>query len=119
MNDPDQTVDLPQQMTTKDENELICEKLLGWVRECRESEPGWIEELFWRLSDGTRESETPTFTTWAEAGLILEALQRLVNSPHWQAGEALLGKLGGVLINGQFTPTAIRAAALVYLGAQK
>lgn len=48
------------------ENKLICAKLLGWTPD----DGGWIK------SDGYMYGGcgTPTFTTWAEAGLILEAL---------------------------------------------
>jgi hypothetical protein len=63
----------PEILSTQAENELICEKLLGWERW---REPG--KQLQWKnVIDGGRGwtiEETPSFTTWAEAGLILDAL---------------------------------------------
>jgi hypothetical protein len=56
-------------VTKQEENNLICEKLLGWTRV-----PGnqYTSNLpYWQEHDSIR---TPSFTTWADAGLILEAL---------------------------------------------
>jgi hypothetical protein len=53
-------------MTEQEENELIAEKLLRWER---------IDSVTWRNPDGSFNGEPlPAFTTWADAGLILEAL---------------------------------------------
>lgn len=86
--------------STQAENELICEKLLGWTGSIRNG---------WRLPSGEAaipEFATPTFTTWAEAGLILEALQ--------DVGARKL-ELSIQIGRGELTPQSIRSAALSYL----
>lgn len=56
------------------ENELICEKLLGWERrKCFSQYDGRF--MGYDFLDGKRETTAPSFTTWADAGLILEALK--------------------------------------------
>ena len=105
--------DIP--MTEQADNELICEKLLGWVRW---KEPG--QKMQWKnIIDGGRGwtiEDTPTFETWAEAGMILEALQR---SPSSYQAMVACERLGERLSDSILDPTEIRAAALAYLRAQE
>lgn len=67
-------------IATQQENELICEKLLGWKRGLH----------LWKRPDGTYVDPKlePTFTTWAEAGLILDALAALFVRPRLACEEA-------------------------------
>lgn len=60
----------PDELTA--ENELICEKLLGWTR------PGGYRDIWWHQPNGRiiPKGEMPSFTTWADAGLILDAMGR-------------------------------------------
>ena len=61
-------------LTFEQENEKLCEQLLGWRR----------EGVGWRLPSG-EERVTPCFTTWADAGLILQALRSRQLSVHLQS----------------------------------
>lgn len=95
------------------ENKLICAKLLGWTPD----DGGWIK------SDGYMYGGcgTPSFTTWAEAGLILEALQKLTPmNLRWSHGAQYwfidLDYDGKSDASG---PLAIRAAAIAYIKAVK
>jgi hypothetical protein len=101
------------------ENQRICEKLLGW----KISPHG----LVLAENDGNaRYLKMPNFTTWAEAGLILEALRALGlrvevhangfgSQGQWKASVAHRESLGA--FDGFGTgPLAIRSAALSYIG---
>jgi len=96
------------------ENELICEKLLGWKRLI------YTTCILWeRPPNGV--TETPSFTTWADAGLILDEFEsrapaERVDSVNYRsvAGEQMK-KLGVLLSRGELRPLAIRAAALDYV----
>jgi hypothetical protein len=98
---------------------LICEKLLGLTKHCRDEDC-----LDWRTAAGKRYWGTPSFTTWAEAGLILDALisagvyvsvhhgesgDRWKAVFHWDRYESMTCKFA---VN---APAAIRAAALDYV----
>jgi hypothetical protein len=100
-------------MNEGEENALICARLLGW------------KQLDFELFDvdGTVNGRriAPKFTTWAEAGLILEALQKLTPMTlRWSHGAQYwfidLDYHGKSAISG---PLAIRATALEYIKAVK
>jgi hypothetical protein len=61
-------------MTTEEENQFICEKLLGWHKVPPLSPIPGIEFVGWRHGSAREIVNTPSFTTWADAGLILDAL---------------------------------------------
>jgi hypothetical protein len=67
-------------MTTQEENEAICERLLGWTRvdQVRHPEPfRWITATLNETGDQfIRSLSAPSFDTWADAGLILDAMGR-------------------------------------------
>lgn len=90
------------------ENALICEKLLGWER--RSDGPSFLEN-YWRCATGGDRLTTPSFTTWAEAGLILEALQQ----PERWTATSTLTHLSQLLDEGHLTPAAVRTASLSYV----
>jgi hypothetical protein len=104
---------------TQRENELICEKLLGWIAW---QEPG--ESLGWKnLKAHPGEIlDTPDFSDWAEAGLILDALSSA--DPTLGHSEGKWDCYGDDPYESFFHayadtgPLAIRAAALEYLKAQ-
>lgn len=105
------------------ENEMICEKLLGWVK--RPSDIPGISFSGWCAPNGPDES-TPSFTTWAEAGLILEALDQegiawaLENSPDPDYGFVIDSHARPIIKQWRReAPEAIRAAALEYIKAVK
>ncbi len=94
-------------MTEQQENERICELLLGWT-----------ESDIWAAKDGF---ELPTFTTWQEAGLILEAFQSRGEAPKLLYSRSRAcwccewEMLSTTWFTGQTGPQAVRAAALAYL----
>lgn len=90
------------------QNEIICEKLLGWVK--RPSDIPGISFSGWCVPNGPDES-TPSFTTWADAGLILEALQA-----NHERSFSVLRSLSKILKGGLLEPADVRAAALVHIG---
>ena len=101
----------PDAMSTQAENELICEKLLGWKPE-RRTVAGLVHVAWWDRGPGRSDTETtPSFSTWAEAGLILEALQA-----RHERSFSLLTSLSTILKGGQLDPEDVRAAALVFIG---
>lgn len=59
-------------MTEQEENELICEKLLGWVRGPTTSRV--LLGQAWQRANDPAVLRTPQFTTWADVGLILDAI---------------------------------------------
>lgn len=89
-------------MSPQKENELICEKLLGWKR-------GHFTNEWSSSAKGLCLATTPTFTDWASAGLILEALAARPDTA------LSLIKLSLRMRDAQLSPLAIRAAALAYL----
>lgn len=103
-------------MSEQSDNELICEKLLGWTRDPEWQLPAW--------KDGKEDrGPTPSFATWAEAGLILDALDVAepevilrkfrVNDVNWTARTRTSEGFGSA------GPLAIRALALDYLRASE
>ena len=99
----------PDELTA--ENALICEKLLGWIRHNYPAN----DSPAWEVPSKAGEFQptifvTPSFTTWAEAGLILDALQKL--SYDKRSAADVLVMLGDRLIGARLTPADIRAAAL-------
>lgn len=110
-------------MTTDEENELICEKLLGWKLAGRDR----FENKKWLFlpqsleGDQWRTTTTPSFTTWADAGLILEAIAKTTAGVY----VAFMGHAWAVHIGfgqqwlGSSGPLAVRAAALEYIKAVK
>jgi hypothetical protein len=99
----------PDSLSTQQENELICEKLLGLKKHC--DRPDCHD---WRTADGNRYWNNPSFTTWADAGLILDALNNVVG---WEPARAR-SNLGWLLKTGELTPFAVRAEALEYIRRQ-
>lgn len=97
----------PDTLSTQAENELICEKLLGWTSD------SYIEGRKWPWLDrhGNRRVVTPTFTDWASAGLILDVLQGLGTAASYHALKAL----DAAFYNCRLTPAAIRTVALEYI----
>jgi hypothetical protein len=114
---------MSEQGTTKDlstdqENELICEKLLGWKRATSMlvAKPDFI----WM--DGHVRRKTPRFTAWADAGLILEALAARKAYPVvgrcatvWTCTAHTKPRMDEATGCDESGPLAIRAAALEYI----
>lgn len=103
---------MSEQGSTKDlsidqENELICTKLLGWQL----METPLNQRDFWIDRNGMVVGDVPTFSIWADAGLILDALQGSELKPAGRACESLAHDL----LDGLLTPLLVRAAALVYI----
>ncbi len=92
----------------RQESELICEKLLGWERLA-----GAAWSVVWndKTTRGQQWPRTPAFDTWADAGLILEALQNAGTAESYDA----LRALDATFYNCRLTPTAIRAVAVEYV----
>jgi hypothetical protein len=101
----------PDELTA--ENELICEKLLGWKKAPWFG--GWAGN--WDRPDGGMCAGTPSFTTWAEAGLILDALNVRYDNAEVRGELSMLwiAKAGEHAAAGDTGPIAIRAAALGYI----
>ena len=101
----------PDAMSTRQENELICEKLLGWAR--AENLHDARGRASWSQPTGPAiyTVTTPGFATWAEAGLILEALQA-----NQERSFPVLRSLSKILKGGLLEPADVRAAALVHIG---
>lgn len=104
-------------MSDRVENELICEKLLGWGR----GDGGWIKlDGFMYGGCGT-----PSFDDWASAGLILDAWAKAGNEYDLACEEMgsyvatfrCPSKGHKLLIEGKTLPLAIRATALAYIRA--
>lgn len=108
----------PEAMSTQAENELICEKLLGWHR-CSPGSKGHRNGYQWQ-----EERCTPWFSTWADAGLILDALAKAGQRPdlgHYADGEwhcmvNATDECETVMFS--TGPLAIRDAALAYIEAK-
>lgn len=105
-------------MTTQEENELICEKLLGWVRHTYPAN----ESPAWEVPSKAGEFQptvfvTPGFETWADAGLILDALRSkgvITSIQFTSAGYCAIGRWCSPCPATENIPSAIRAAALEY-----
>ncbi len=97
-------------MSEQEENELICEKLLGWTAW---QEPG--KALQWKqLFDDGRGwtiNDTPSFTDWASAGLILDWLMTNIGPEL----EHVRDEVAFSIRHRKLTPLAVRSAALAYL----
>jgi hypothetical protein len=106
----------PVELRTPDElaieNALICEKLLGFKRHC--DKPGCLD---WRIASGQRYWGNPTFTTWADAGLVLDALINLgIGVDVGNSGGGWYCDIYSGLVPSESTgPLAVRAAALQYI----
>jgi len=114
-------------MSEQEENELICEKLLGWEKVKYGDEAyDEFQPLFYPRRGDNCTNRLPTFTDWASAGMILEALARDAGKypsafPYaaaigfdptkrdWSAGA------GSKSAEASTGPLAIRAAALEYI----
>lgn len=103
-------------MTPREENELICKKLLEWKLH---SGLGFIENDHghnrWLL--------VPTFKNWEEAGLILDAFANkgFQLSLYFKHGtwECVLDRLSPPLCQqGDSAPEVIRRLAVLYLNAK-
>jgi len=107
-----------QELRTPDElrqeSELICEKLLSWVR------VDSVRGVRWRRASDSKLNfevlQTPSFTTWAEAGLILDAMidREPVLWKHHEGWQAHFDQPWDWSIQ-PTGPLAIRAAALEYI----
>lgn len=86
---------------TRRENELLCEKLLGWV-------PSEIHTRFWHTPDGRVVRELPTFLTGDGMLLLIEALQKIPSTLAINEMEYQLGRR-------RLTPAVVRKAALDHL----
>lgn len=100
-------------MSDQAENELICERLLGWKR----SLAGHCYEV-----SGERIWDTPTFSTWTDAGLVMEWMKAkgleivLARSPRGKGDwRFCIGPPHIRYSYGDTGPLAVRAAALTYL----
>jgi hypothetical protein len=98
-------------MTTDEENSEICLKLLGLKRVgTRYCIPG-PNEIVWSIpSEMITRSGTPAFTTWAERGLIIDALQR-----EWPASKHALKDIGCCILTGILNEQDVRRIALDYI----
>lgn len=109
----------PDELTA--ENELICEKLLGWQRrKCFSPYDGRF--MGYDFLDGKRETTAPSFTTWADAGLLMDALAKAGQRPDVSCYDGtdwvcLVNATDGDVIPkvDKSAPLAIRAAALAYI----
>lgn len=100
----------PDSLSTQQENELLCEKLLEWKRLV------YTTKVMWEHPP-TGVSDTPSFTTWADAGLILEALDR-VEALGVEVGNAVGCWYCEIDLEVKREPTgplAVRSAALEYI----
>lgn len=112
----------PDELNT--ENELICTKLLGWGK-CEHI--AHISGLF--HTPAGKHEEVPSFTTWADAGLVLEAWTAANNdydiegtsTEHGLKISARLRQIKGISYvsdfvgYGETAPLAVRAAAIKYI----
>ena len=111
----------PDEQSIQAENELICEKLLSW-RKIPPIDPiPGIEFVGWRHDRSGCIVNTPSFTTWADAGLILDQfegrapIERVDSERYRSAAEQQMVKLSLLLRAGKLRPADIRAAALSYI----
>lgn len=108
----------PDELTA--ENELICEKLLGWKLggRGRFGAKMWLDSPNGDDGDQWHTVPTPSFTTWADAGLIVDSFQQEMAKIHpvsaIVAGK-MLGRLADAVYCARLNPAVIRAAALEYI----
>lgn len=118
MSTPENSHRTPDELAT--ENELICEKLLGWYK--------WFprgQQWAGRWADKHHQFmaySTPSFDNWADAGLIMDALDaknlgvevgNYANlDEHWYCD---IESLGPPVNKASTAPLAVRAAALAYI----
>lgn len=105
----------PEALSTQQENALICEKLLGFKKHC--DEPDCPD---WRTPTGQRYFGSPSFTTWADAGLIVSEFNRrkLEVDINIDAGECwvtIWNPKPRSTTKSADLPPLIRAAALEYI----
>ena len=110
-------------MTTEQENIEICLRLLGWRRHPDPELSGWYAPPDDRcFMNSAVHKQFPTFSTWADAGLILDALRAhkvtLINLgcaelERWECGIAAPGFEQAFI--DESGPLAIRSAALEYI----
>lgn len=112
----------PEALSTQAENELICEKLLGWTSDSLVKGRKWP----WLDRHGNRRVVTPTFADWASAGLILEALDDdglawiLANGPDGDYEfRAVPHAMPDRVFYAETGPLAIRRAAIEYIKVMK
>lgn len=109
----------PSSAQLMQENELICEKLLGWEKIYAAGVT--TERARWndKILSGSQWPLTPCFINWADAGLILEATRHkqpiLYVHDAYSRWEASLA--GQRSCHADTGPLAIRAAALAYIRA--
>lgn len=100
-------------MTTEQENELICERLLRWTRHSIDNR-GQV----WTVPASRMRREarayTPDFLSWADAGLILEALAE-IHKTRFPDAAVVKVVLGWEREKYDSMPDAIRACGLGYL----
>lgn len=94
------------------ESYLICEKLLGWHK-CLPDSKGWRNSFDWEESE-----DTPDFSSWGQAGLILDALQTkgvITSIQFTTAGYCAIDSVSSDPPAIENIPLAIRTAALKYI----
>jgi hypothetical protein len=103
----------PDELTA--ENELICEKLLGWKLAGRGTFGAkmWLDRPYGDDGEQWHTVVTPSFDNWADAGLTLDELQK--RSYDARGAADVLLELGDKLIGALLTPAAIRAATIKYV----
>lgn len=99
----------------EEENERICEELLGWERVAGEGR--LIGMIIWKPTPTTWCMSAPTFETWTDAGLILDAMMRIhiAKHPELQPAESHCLSIEFHPDRHETVPAAIRAGALAYL----
>ena len=103
------------------QNELICDRLLGWRKNTYQHPDSSIAFTGWEDDDRS----TPSFTAWAEAGLIIDRFEELapverVDSVSYSScAEQQMLNLSKLLRVGKLRPADVRAAALEYIKAVK
>lgn len=107
-------------MSEQEENELLCEKLLGWVR--LKYQPNLTIGVRWmRGNDNPMSHEvlrTPSFRSVADAALILEVL-RMRGTVHIELDVHFADVRFQQIRSVEFElPLAVRAAALEYIRSQ-
>ncbi len=120
-------------MTEQQENELICEKLLGWKLAGRSSFGAkmWLNNPYGDDGAQWQTVPTPSFDTWADAGLMASALRargiafdiHSTGDGGWLVRPAQKDsdRLGYLRLGDHMAkelPDAIRAAALEYIRRQ-
>lgn len=105
-------------MSEQADNEMICAKLLRWER-AGTGESWGMKKSLWRAA-GNELHGTPTFTDWASAGLIADALANLgvevdilyvPDEKHWESANVDLS----IDESGDTGPLSLRAMALAYI----